>query len=110
MTIAAKESATEALARIQSGRSENDVRAILLVSQALGISPDEVEPRVNVLTYRAWQAKGRHVRKGEHGVKLPVYKSVPKKRTGADRNEREEMVSIPWTATVFHISQTDPNE
>ena len=38
-----------------------------------GWAPEDVKPRENVFTYKAWQALGRQVRKGEKGVKVCVY-------------------------------------
>ena len=63
-------------------------------------------PRENVFTYNAWLAKGRQVRKGEHGVKAVTF--VP--MTLKDKRDPSKKIESrrPWTTTVFHISQTDP--
>jgi antirestriction protein ArdC len=77
---------------------------ILLVEfSARGI---DAHPRHDVFTYAAWQALGRHVKKGEHGVAVPVY--VDKETVNEDGTKDER--TIRTTAHVFHISQTEPNE
>ncbi len=76
-----------------------------------GIPESEIRPRENVFTYEAWKALGRHVRKGEHGVKILTRidgsKTVCDKETG---EEKEQSYSFPHTTTVFHVSQTEPTE
>ena len=73
--------------------------------RAQGIPELEIIPRENVFTYHAWRAKGRQVRKGEHGVKITTYIPVPEKRNDAGELTREAG-RRPKLATVFHISQT----
>lgn len=63
MTTRLKESPAESLARIESGFSKND-EAALYAFVAAGIAPEDVDPRVNVLTLHAWKAKGRRVANG----------------------------------------------
>ena len=89
----------EALSRAINGESVLNYPAILEGFAAKGI--DDVEPRVNVFTYHAWRAKGRQVRKGEHGVKVVTW------ITGTDKETGEE-TKYPKRTTVFHVSQTDP--
>lgn len=98
------EIANECLMRAQSGMSMANYPAIYEGFAAKGIPLDEIRPRENVFTFNAWRAKGRTVRKGEHGVKVtswvPIEKTDPK--TGKiDRS------SFCRTVTVFHESQTD---
>jgi hypothetical protein len=52
----------------------------------LGIPASDIQPRVNVLTFRKWREAGRQVKRGEHGIKI-------KGRSGH--------------LTVFHVSQTE---
>lgn len=65
-----------------------------------------------VAGFRAWQAKGRQVRKGEHGIRISGYGT--KKITGADGEPELDDDGKPKTRTyfpilsVFDISQTDP--
>jgi hypothetical protein len=69
-----------------------------------------------VFTYHAWRALGRQVRRGEHGVKVCTFVECDGKAgpTGEDCDgvideapRKRGKFRRPWTATVFHISQTD---
>jgi len=102
----------ESLNRARSGSSSNDS---LVVSSFSALGYADIRPRENVLTYRAWQAAGRQVRKGEKGVPLPVF--VPYKGKGenpdsvpasASDGKKSKPRMARKTATVFHIDQTDP--
>ena len=86
-----------ALHRATQGRSTSNYVPIFMGFMEKGIPQHDILPRENVLTYHAWQAKGRHVRKGEHGVKVTTWIDLP-----------EEQKKICKTTTVFHVSQTDP--
>lgn len=99
--LATKETPAEALARIRSGYSRNDA-AVMMAFEAAGYG--EVSPRLDVLTYRAWRGAGRQVRKGEKAVKVAVW--LPRTRTKKDGTT--ETYTIPTTASLFHISQTEP--
>jgi len=62
-----------------------------------------------VAGFRAWQAKGRQVRKGEHGIKILGYST--KKTTEQDPATGEETtrVSVRYPIlSVFALDQTDP--
>jgi len=108
----------EALSRAIGGQSLTNWPAIIYGFIAKGIPEHEIKPRENVLTYRAWQALGRQVRRGEHGIKVVTF--IPMERGGAESaatepaegdgkpEKRKRNGSRPWTATVFHVSQTDP--
>jgi len=89
------------------------VTALLDVLESL---PDYV---CCVFTYNAWRALGRQVRRGEHGVKVVTFVSVRGRDSKADvdgvatndadgTNKGKGGYRRPWTATVFHVSQTDP--
>lgn len=105
----------EALSRARGGMSARNYATILAGFTAKGIAAVDIQPRVNIYTYNAWRALGRQVRRGEHGVKVCTFKTAdraPKRRPGeSDSGYRQRTQrgggSIPWTATVFHISQTD---
>ena len=99
-----KETPAEALARIQAGFSKNDALVVASFA-ARGIDPAAIEPRENVLTYRAWQAKGRQVCKGERSVRISVYIPIDEKRDDNGKITRQAG-SRPWTSAVFHVSQT----
>lgn len=94
----------EALDRAVSGQSLSNYPAIFAGFMAMGIPESEIKPRENVFSFHAWKALGRHVRKGQHGIKIATVRTVTKRdrETGED-----ETFSLPWTVTVFHISQTE---
>ena len=92
-----KETPAEALARIQSRVSKNDFAAIVQFANC-GIHPDDITPRVNVLTFKAWKALGRRVAKGATGQRVTVW--VPVEKAGKPDGVR------PITAVLFHETQT----
>jgi hypothetical protein len=108
----------EALTRAASGQSFANWPAIIAGFTAKGIAESDIRPRENLFTYQAWRALGRQVRRGEHGVKVVTFVSTDRgdaapadgETTEADAtpNKRKLSGRRPWTATVFHISQTDP--
>ena len=75
-----------------------------------GIPMNEIVPRVTVLTYQAWRALGRHVRKGEHGVSVLTFVPMRKEDKREDGTVETKSFTRPWSTRVFHISQTDPDE
>ena len=102
-----QEIAQEALTRARHGNALTNLPAIYQGFVEKGIPENEILPRENVLTYHAWRAVGRQVRKGEHGVKICTW--VPMEKTEKTEEGKTEVVTFkrPRTATVFHISQTD---
>ena len=106
----------EALDRAVSGQTLSNWPAIFAGFMAKGIPESESKPRENVFTYHAWRALGRQVRRGEHRVKVCTFVACEGKSDDS-QPEGEELTEPgkakrgyrrPWTATVFHISQTDP--
>ena len=97
----------EALGRAADGVSLGNYPAIFAGFTQMGIPQSEIKPRENVFTFAAWKALGRHVRKGQHGVKVVTFIDVTKedKQTGEKVTRRR-----PWSTTVFHISQTAPDQ
>lgn len=93
----------EALSRAQSGTALTNYAAIIHGFLEKGIAEADILPRLNVLTFNAWKAMGRHVRKGEHGVKVLTW--IPVQHTAEDGTV--ESGKRPRTATVFHVSQTE---
>lgn len=91
------ETPAETLARIQSTVSKNDFAAIVQFANC-GIHPNDITPRVNVLTFKAWKALGRRVAKGATGQRVTVW--VPVEKAGKPDGVR------PITAILFHESQT----
>ena len=109
----------EALDRALGGQTMSNWPAIFAGFMAKGIPENEIRPRENVLTYHAWRAIGRQVRRGEHGVKVCTFVTVQSAASKEDvdgvatndvngSNTRKRGYRRPWTATVFHVSQTDP--
>ena len=106
----AKELQAEALTRATCGLSTANYTAIVHGFAAKGIPVDEIIPRENVLTYHAWRALGRQVRKGEHGVRVLTFVPTGKADDAGKGTEgRKNRSGVrPWSSTVFHITQTDP--
>ena len=107
----------EALSRAVGGQALTNWPAIIHGFMAKGITESDIRPRENVFTYHAWRALGRQVRRGEHGVKVLTYVSIKDKedKDGVATNDvdgtdkpKPGATRRPWSATVFHISQTDP--
>jgi hypothetical protein len=125
-TIEREQMQQEALTRAVSGQALTNWPVIIQGFMAKGIPEDDIRPRENVFTYHAWRALGRQVRRGEHGVKVVTYVTVKSPDTkdeyeaiaGSDvcafsdpkLGQRKGSYRRPWTATVFHVSQTDPIE
>lgn len=101
------EKALEALDRAENGKSTRNYLAIIDGFEEKGIDPHDIEPRRNVFTYKAWKAKGRQVKRGEHGVRVLTYIPIDKEKIDEKTGEKkEEHYTAPRAATVFHISQT----
>jgi len=105
-TIDREQMQQEALSRAASGQSLANWPAIFAGFMAKGIPEHEIKPRENVFTYNAWRALGRQVRRGEHGVKVTTF--VPMTKKDKETGEEKSIGKHAWTATVFHVSQTDP--
>jgi N-terminal domain of anti-restriction factor ArdC len=120
MTTATREQIQkESLTRAVAGQSLTNWPAIIHGFTAKGIPEEDIRPRENVFTYHAWRALGRQVRRGEHGVKVTTFVAVKDAKDKADydgttnndidgTNKAKRGYSRPWSATVFHVSQTDP--
>jgi hypothetical protein len=89
----------EALQRARGNNSMLNYETIIRGFIAKGIPSSAIIPRENVLTYGAWQAINRQVKKGEKGVKVISWIKTTDK-TGAETMR-------PTSATVFHVSQTE---
>lgn len=99
---------TEALNRARSG---NSIRNEMLVLQAMllkGVPREDIKPRDNCLTLQAWNALGRYVRKGEHGVRVPtIVSGTATTRDETTGQETQRAFKRMKAAYVFHISQTE---
>lgn len=91
----------DALINARGRQSTMNYSAIFNGFAAMGI--DDVQPRENVLTFKAWIALGRVVKKGQHGVKVVTFVPMAKKLDDGDTKG----FRAPRTTTVFHISQTE---
>ena len=96
---------SEALERARTSNSTANFSAIFEGFELKGIPAADIEPRVNVLTYNAWLALGRQVRRGEHGVKVCTWVSMTKKDASG---VSQPIGRKPHATAVFHVSQTDP--
>lgn len=97
----------EALISARSRSGTMNYGAILSGFSEMGIKIEEIRPRENVFTFKAWLALGRVVKKGQHGVKVCTFipASSNDKKTGEVKNYR-----MPRATTVFHVSQTQELE
>lgn len=94
---------TEALNRARGGQSMGNYATIFAGFAAKGIAADDIKPRENVLTFHAWKALGRVVKKGEHGVKVCTFVNAARD----DDSGKTKPIRKMKAATVFHISQTE---
>lgn len=99
----------EALNRAVSGRSMMNYGSIFEGFIAKGIAIEDIKPRENVFTFWAWKALGRRVKKGEHGVKTCTFVPVASKQD-TETGEKKSGYRMPRTTTVFHVSQTEPED
>ena len=100
---------SEALNRAKTGQATSNYLSILAGFEAKGIPVDTVIPRENVFTFAAWKALGRSVKKGEHGVKVCTWIPIKGKSAKPPTDgEKPKVHCRPRTATVFHVSQTQP--
>jgi len=97
-----------ALSRARGGASVFNEAMAVAEFVARGIPEADIRPRENVLTFNAWRALGRYVRKGEHGVKLTVW--VPVVEDDPRGGEPTVTGKRAVSAVVFHESQTEARE
>lgn len=104
----------EALERATTVRSLANYQTVIEEFAARGIDPENIDPQVNVLTYNAWQAKGRQVRKGEKSVCIMVWIPCKGAKDSATSTPTDEQKTsgrmFPKKAYVFHESQTDAKQ
>ncbi len=105
MTVT-QEMQQESLVRARSGGSTANYSAIFQGFMEKGIAADDILPRENVLTFHAWKALGRSVKKGEHGVRVMTWIATEAK-PNPDTGKLEGGHKFAKFSTVFHISQTE---
>lgn len=100
MTAAEREAMQqEALGRARACRSAANMIAVIAEFTERGIPASEIIPGENVLTFNAWKALGRHVKRGEKGVRVCTMRPV--------KDDAGEVAGKAFTtAYVFHVSQT----
>jgi hypothetical protein len=99
----------EALERARASQAFTNYPAIYQGFMAKGIAEADIKPRDNVLTFHAWKALGRSVKRGEHGVRIVTFIDCSANdRDPATGEEKTVSYRRPHTTTVFHISQTEP--
>jgi len=106
-TMTAKEIQHEALGRARQSQTMSNYPAIFQGFIAKGIAEVEIIPRENVFTFEAWKALGRHVRRGEHGVRINTWVPVSAQIDAQTGEEIRPAGRRPKSAVVFHVSQTD---
>ena len=104
--------AAQALKNATENNSVANYQAIFDGFADKGIPCEEIEPRVNVLTYNAWLAVGRQVRRGETGVRVVTMVRAKSKAGEASEGGEGEGASFKFArpVSVLHISQTDAIE
>lgn len=95
----------QALANATRSSSISNYPAIFAGFELKGIPASDIKPRENIFTYHAWKAKGRVVKRGEHGVKIVSWVNMT--RRDETTGETRTIGRKPRTATVFHVSQTE---
>lgn len=91
------------LEKIEKSKGMSNIPIVFEGFLKMGIPLDDIKPKVNVLTYEAWQEKGRQVRKGEKGIKIMVFRRGLVTNKAGKTSEK----TLPRWTTVFHETQTD---
>jgi antirestriction protein ArdC len=92
-----------ALERARNPRLGPNIARVLAECAERGFVDPPPVPGRTVLTFTAWRALGRTVRRGERGIRIPVVIPTPNDPETGEPGRR-----IIHTAAVFHVSQTDP--
>jgi hypothetical protein len=92
----------DALNRAENPRNLINIQTVFEAASAKGIA--DAMPGENVLTFNAWKAKGRVVKKGEKALAmLPVFYSRDVRDPSSGDVQTQKHAG---RAAVFHISQT----
>lgn len=95
----------EALQRAEQGSSSKNDAIVVEAFRKRGFHG--VVPRRDALTYHAWRAKDRQVRRGEKGVRIVTWVPIGKAELDPVTGEEKARKKRPKYASVFHVSQTD---
>ncbi len=96
----------EALSRATNPTSQTNIATVYAAAEALGLH--DAEPGTNVLTFAAWKALGRYVRKGEKAMcQLVTFIPIHKKN---DQGDKEKIGTRCKKVAVFHFSQTEAKD
>lgn len=89
--------------------SDANYPKIIKEFKAKGIPESEIQPRVNVFTAKAWLAQSRKIKQGQEGVRITIKVPMKLKAVNKESGKTETLIKNEFrTATVFHISQTEP--
>lgn len=100
----------EALDRARGSQALTNLPTVYAAFMERGIAEADIKPRDNVLTYHAWQALGRQVKRGEHGVAVLTWIQTDGEHDPNTGEEIKRPGRFARTAYVFHISQTEQIE
>jgi len=98
----------QAYERAVTNDSTSNYEAIREGFAAKGIAPEDIEPRVNVLTAKAWEYKGRKVLNAEinNGVRIKTRIPVEIEVDGDEGEKETKKINKRSRTVVYHISQT----
>lgn len=65
------------------------------------------QPYEDVYTFNRWKALGYHVKKGEHGMRIPVINEVEKEDQASGKVSTRKLFH---TSAVFCRCQVEPND
>ena len=105
-TQTSMEIAQAALANARNGQSVANELIVIEGFMERGIPEADIQPRENCLTFWAWKALRRSVKKGEHGVKVQTWVPIPEKTDESTGEVVRQAYKRPKVVTIFHESQT----
>ncbi len=87
--------------KIESQQSLRNKQAVLeAVIQRFPAFAADCIPYVNVLTFHQWKARGFHVKKGEHAIRIPVLREI-------EEDDKKTKRLIRQTACLFALPQVE---
>ena len=88
-----------------------NIATVLQEFASRGIFQSDTTPATILLPYHAWAALNRHVRKGQHGLRVTTI--TPTKLSTRDPISGHIITRHSWrfaAGAAFHLSQTQPNK